>query len=695
MNDGDAAPSIATPADPPLRRRIGRRLAFWTGAAALVLLAVVVAIVVPIERRAIAATAADQVGLLAEAVAATYQVGAPTGANAPKQRPEDVDPDDPDAPPQADTKDENPHRGADVVAELARAPNVRFLDVLDHDGVVRASTKAAHIGKPKTLPRRMREVDVGEDVLVVTYAMPWTNACSACHDARQDPIGAVQVGVERDAALAGLEEFHATAGVAILCVFIVLVLMILALTDRLVTRPVFQLARLMRRAEHGDFLVRARSSGDDEVAALGAAFDKMLSAITSMKASEIEREAALHRAEVELSMKGQLEEFAKKLQESNQALERRVTAQGLLMEAALRLGSTLDKDALVERLGRLVGEKLGWIDFAVFLVQEGEDHEAVLRVVHASGALDRDEVKTAQFRVGESVTGLVAETGAPVHVPDLENPPVLARRSVPLGPPLDRGSLLSVPMLHKGRVVGVLDFYDSQKNAFDDDDVALVQALGAQVAMAVVNADLYQTTLELSVTDPMTKLMNRRALSRALEIELVRAQRFSTPLAVCMLDVDHFKQYNDRMGHLLGDEALKAVAHALETTVRKVDSVARFGGEEFCVVLPKTDESQGLDVAKKLLDAVRALEVPGASGQPLGKMSISVGVAVYPTDLPAAIDKAPAQVLLELADAAAYEAKRRGRDRILSASEVSGQGRRPKWDEPGKVTPTLNGPPRS
>jgi diguanylate cyclase (GGDEF)-like protein len=671
VNDGDASATQAT-IDPPLRRRIGRRLAFWTGGAAVLMIAVVVSVVVPIEKKAVERVASDQVGLLAEAVAATYQVVA-----APEDDDEKAEPDDAHL---------RVHRATEVVSELARAPNVRFVDVADHDGVVQVSTAEKRRGQKRPPPRRLRDVDIGADELVVSYAIPWTKSCAQCHAANQDPIGVVQVGVERGAALAGLEEFHATALVAVVGIFAVLVLLILALTDRLIARPVFRLARLMRRAEKGDFLVRAHAVSDDEVGALGKAFDKMLSAITDMKASEIEREAALHRAELELSVKGQLEEFAKKVQESNEALERRVRAQELLMEAAHRLGSTLDKDALIERLARLVTEKLGWVDFAVFLVVEGPQHEAVLRAVRTSGSLDRDDLRELELQIGENITGLVAETGAPVHVPDLTAPPPIARRgTTPLGPPLDHGSLLSVPMLHQGRVVGVLDFYDESPAAFDEDDVALLQALGAQAAMAVVNADLYQTTLELSVTDPLTGLMNRRALARALEVELVRAQRFGTPLAVCMLDVDHFKQYNDRMGHLLGDEALKAVARALEATVRKVDSVARFGGEEFCVVLPKTEEVAGLDVAKKLLDAIRALDVPGAAGQPLGKMSISVGVAVYPADLPAAIDSSPSEVILGLADQAAYEAKRRGRDRILTASEVSGQSRRPKWDEPGRV----------
>jgi diguanylate cyclase (GGDEF)-like protein len=354
------------------------------------------------------------------------------------------------------------------------------------------------------------------------------------------------------------------------------------------------------------------------------------------------------------------------------------------MEAAHRLGSTLDKGALVERLARLVADNLGRSDFAVWLVRENEEREPVLHVGYAAGALDKSDVTSVSYGVGEGVVGLVAETGAPVLIHDLADPPANIRelRGKPL--PLSVGSLLCAPMLHKGRVVGVLTFFAPTARSFDSDDVALLQALGAQAAMAVVNADLYQQTLELSVTDALTGLMNRRALNRILDAELVRAQRFSTPLVVLMLDVDHFKQYNDRMGHLLGDEALRAVAQALSTSIRKVDAVARFGGEEFCVVLPRTDENAGLDVAEKLLRAVRAIAMPGADGQPLGHLSISVGLAVYPDDMPPAFESSPVEVLLGTADKAAYEAKGRGRDRVVQATELAGRKRRPKLDEPSR-----------
>ncbi len=625
----------------PIKRRIGRRLALWIGASALLLGGLVASVLVPLERTAVEQTAVDQVGLLAEAVAATYEV---------------VD------------EVRRTHPSRDVIKQVARAPNVLFVDVMDHEGVVRATNVDENEGQQRPLATSLRKAELAPDALVVTYNMPWTNSCVGCHDAAEDPVGAVRVGVSRDAALRRVERFHVVGGLGVLVIFGVLVALILVLSDRLVARPVFALANLMQKAGHGDFLVRAHER-DDEVGALGSAFNQMLRAITDMKASEIEREADLEDARKELTFKRQLEEVAEQLSESNVALERRVRAQSLLMEAAHRLGSTLNKEALLDRLAELIQSKVGCEDFSIFLARESPGGDPVLHMERAGGVYDTDESRRREFPVGEGPVGIVAETGAPLR----------------------EGPLLCIPMLHKGRVVGVLRFGERAQGAEGDETTELLQALGAQVAMAVVNADLYEATVELSVTDPLTGLMNRRAMNRRLDIEVTRAQRFGVPLAVLMIDVDHFKLYNDRMGHLLGDEALTQVAQALETKVRKVDAVARFGGEEFCVILPRSDEEAALDVAEKLAETIRALALPGAKGQPLGKMSISVGVAIYPDDMPAAMDGPAIQVLLDTADRAVYDAKRGGRDRVVSASSALGLTKKPGLDEPATPPHTDGG----
>ena len=646
---------MRTDAAPEVKRRVGRKLALAASGLALAMTAALVAVVIPLERAAVERSASDQVGLLVEAVAATYQ---------------NVD------------LVANTHHADNVLLKIGGAPNVSRVSVLGHDGTVVWSTHAAQVGQKKTLPSALRDVRIGGDALVVTHNIRWTKSCVGCHDARQDPVGAVQVSVDREVALASLERFHLFLLLGVLIAFGVLIIALVILADRMVSRPVYELARMVARAEQGDFLVRARTTSDDEIGALAQAFNNLLRAITDMKASEIDREADLRAAREELSLKEQLQEVVDQLAATNADLNRRVQAQELLMEAAHLLASTLEREELVEIVQRLVTEKLKWPDFAIFLMEQGQPgSDPVLRVVAAGGAADVRALREADFMAGQGITGLVAETGAPYYLPDVKD--VGERR----GPDTEllggTGGLLCIPMLHKGRVVGVMDFFRRGEERFDDDDLQLLQALAAQLATAVVNAELFAATVELSVTDPLTGLMNRRALQRRLDTELVRAQRFGFPLCFLMIDVDHFKQYNDRMGHLLGDEALKAVARTLAESVRKVDAVARFGGEEFCVFLPRTSAEQGAEVAEKLRAAVQAIEVQGADQQPLGCLSMSIGLAVFPTDLPAAVEGALGNALIDAADRAVYAAKARGRNRVVRASELAEGGRKPDL-EPGR-----------
>lgn len=459
----------------------------------------------------------------------------------------------------------------------------------------------------------------------------------------------------------GVADLHFALGALLVVAWGLVVGLILRVSDRLVTQPVRELTQLMQQAERGDFLVRAALTRDDELADLGAAFNRMLAAMTALKAAEIEREADLRHAREELGYRARLAQTAAQLQASNALLARRVHAQELLMEAAHRLGSTLERPELLDRFVSLVREKLAWRHFALFWVTTGPDGEVELRVARAHGSADIPELRATRFRVGEGITGAVAESGSPRRAAVLseERDAVDVERAAA---PVPEGSLCAIPMVHHGRVVGVMDFFARGVTEFDDDTVTLLHALGAQMAMAVVNADLYDVTRELSVTDPLTQQMNRRALQRRLEFEFMRADRYQSPLAVLMIDVDHFKAYNDRMGHLVGDDALRAVARCLAARVRKVDAVARYGGEEFCVVLPQTTEAAATEVAEKLRAAVAALEVPGAGDQPLGHLSISVGIGVYPDHLPATYSGPAWDVLLHATDRALYEAKARGRN---------------------------------
>jgi diguanylate cyclase (GGDEF)-like protein len=160
----------------------------------------------------------------------------------------------------------------------------------------------------------------------------------------------------------------------------------------------------------------------------------------------------------------------------------------------------------------------------------------------------------------------------------------------------------------------------------------------------------------LSVTDGLTGLWNRRSMMERLAAESARARRAGLHFAVLMVDVDHFKRYNDAHGHLAGDEVLIRVAAVLRHATREADTVARYGGEEFLVLLADTDMEGAVHVAERARKALALEALPG------GVVTLSIGVAAYPD-----LGETP-EALIMSADVALYQAKHQGRDRVVSAS---------------------------
>jgi diguanylate cyclase (GGDEF)-like protein len=203
----------------------------------------------------------------------------------------------------------------------------------------------------------------------------------------------------------------------------------------------------------------------------------------------------------------------------------------------------------------------------------------------------------------------------------------------------------------------------ASKVAAGDLDVEIVDTKGGEVGYLTevfreMVAHLRTSRIELerlSVTDPLTGLDNRRRMMEALQNEVLRSRRLEHVFAVIMVDVDHFKTYNDAHGHQAGDEALKRVATVLRESLRDVDSVARYGGEEFFVLLPETTADEAADLAKRMRSAL-AKQPP-----PAGAVTLSFGVASYPAH------GLNGEALIGAADEALYEAKNGGRDRVVAA----------------------------
>lgn len=171
--------------------------------------------------------------------------------------------------------------------------------------------------------------------------------------------------------------------------------------------------------------------------------------------------------------------------------------------------------------------------------------------------------------------------------------------------------------------------------------------------------------LRETITDELTGLNNFRYFQSVLGTEVDRAKRYGKTLAVLVMDIDHFKKYNDAHGHPMGNMVLKAVAQTLKETLRNVDLLARYGGEEFVALLPETDKDQARRAAERVREALEACEFPGQETQPEGKVTLSIGGASFPEDAKVARD------LLEKADKALYSAKAAGRNRAVFHSQAA------------------------
>ncbi|HKV76172.1 MAG TPA: diguanylate cyclase [Gemmatimonadales bacterium] len=224
---------------------------------------------------------------------------------------------------------------------------------------------------------------------------------------------------------------------------------------------------------------------------------------------------------------------------------------------------------------------------------------------------------------------------------------------------------LCVPLTAQGDTLGVLHLWmpAGLGQAEADRWRELVTSIAEHLALALATLRAHDALRHQATRDPLTGAFNRRFMLEALERELLRSQRSGRPVGLLMLDVDHFKRFNDEFGHQAGDEVLKLVVSQMRQAVRAEDYVCRYGGEEFAVILPEASAESAVDRAESL----RQLVSTATRGREGGSVTVSVGVAVFPQH------GAVASELIARADAALYAAKRGGRDRVLLAAPLDTQ----------------------
>jgi diguanylate cyclase (GGDEF)-like protein len=274
-----------------------------------------------------------------------------------------------------------------------------------------------------------------------------------------------------------------------------------------------------------------------------------------------------------------------------------------------------------------------------------------------------------------SLAAAVLRDGRPLLVSDVD---LAGREPAPPERKYKTKSFISYPILLGGRKVGIINVTDKAGGGiYDENDLSLLETIAPQMALALDRAEWREKAVRfqlMSITDPLTGMLNRRYLEDRLTEELNRSQRFGYDMSFMMIDIDDFKVYNDLNGHQAGDLALEMTAQCLKSALRAADVASRYGGEEFCILLPQTTLSEAKIIAERIRRRVERTRYPHGGNQPLGAVTVSIGLSSFiPTqDTSAAI--------IGAADRALYLAKYRGKNRVESFELESSSS--PKPDAP-------------
>jgi diguanylate cyclase (GGDEF)-like protein len=213
-----------------------------------------------------------------------------------------------------------------------------------------------------------------------------------------------------------------------------------------------------------------------------------------------------------------------------------------------------------------------------------------------------------------------------------------------------------------GEVKGIIHLDSRKKDAFDQDDMGFTEILANEIAIAMERSFLYAQVRDIAIRDGLTGCFNRRKFDVDIVAELASAKQLEKHLSLLMLDIDWFKKYNDCHGHQKGDDLLKRLVQILELNVRPGDSIYRYGGEEFAILLPEAGKETARYIAERLRDTLEREQFQGEeTSQPGKQVTISIGMATFPEDATAKDD------LIRAADAALYRAKQTGRNRTCTS----------------------------
>lgn len=348
----------------------------------------------------------------------------------------------------------------------------------------------------------------------------------------------------------------------------------------------------------------------------------------------------------ERTVKEQAIAFAEQTREALQRKHDRYAQLQLIAEALSNMTDLAAiGDYIVERAFTLIGKSDACL---LFLVDRAEQELSLAASKRRPGAA------VIRAKHGDQFDRHVLRSQRPLLVNDVRRDFrfTLAAQERPVS------AVIAAPLMMSQRAEGLLRLDSPMPGTYGQDDLRFLDILLHLAGTAVTNARLFARTQQLALSDGLTGLLLRRPFLEQLTRELTRAGRSREPAAVLMLDVDHFKQYNDTYGHTAGDLVLKAVADVLREAAPPDGACARYGGEEFAVLLPRTQRAHAAKVGEAIRRGVEQVSAGGRSKRPV---TVSVGVAVFPDDAQSELE------LMRVADGRLYQAKRGGRNLVCAA----------------------------
>ncbi len=362
-----------------------------------------------------------------------------------------------------------------------------------------------------------------------------------------------------------------------------------------------------------------------------------------VRSSEVETE----RLEAEINTS---QEDFKRLTEGESGLRERLAIYQQLRQVANTFSASLPLGELIHQVTVVTGDIVEKASIVLLYLVDPKNLSLELKSVSRRVGSVSVKAKTGdifdQWVMRQAQPLLVEEPSKDFRFPEIS----LDRAERPLG------SLIAVPLMTETRLIGVLRAESDQSGSFTTDDLRLVHIIGDLAALGIENSRLYSQMAELAVTDDLTKLSVRRHFEKRLDEEIARAKEVGKPLAVLLIDIDHFKNYNDNFGHSAGDKLLKYLSLLLVQSRRPGEVTARFGGEELAWLIPGADQAEAQQRAEEYRRQIESAKVE--LRRSMTGVTVSIGAAVFPQD------GQVKDALLQTADDRLYKAKEAGRNRV-------------------------------